>query len=93
MITAQEAKTAADHANARLIREAQADMEDIFKQIRNAASLGLYKASHSFMMGKTFPLVNETRNQLTELGFDIEITEVPGTNGKHYVIDISWAKE
>jgi hypothetical protein len=92
-MTASEAKELSDKVNADHIDHADADIDHVFIEIQVATERGDYKLEYTFVKDVDYSLVNEIRNQLSGLGYEINILETKHEGKDTYTLDIDWSKE
>jgi hypothetical protein len=91
-MTATEIKAIADEVNQENIDRADADLDHVEIEILESAKEGSYSLDYTFVPNTDFSRVNEIRNQLIGLGFDVEITEGVGDDKDCLVLEIDWSK-
>jgi hypothetical protein len=92
-MTAEEIKAIADEINKEQIDRADADLDHVQIEIIESAKKGLYGLDYSFVPDTDFSRVNEIRNHLLGLGFDVEIIEGENLNKNCFVLSIDWSKD
>lgn len=92
-MTADEIKAIADEVNQEQLDRAEADLDHVQIEIFESAKKGQYDLEYSFVPDTDFSRVNEIRNQLLGLGFEVEIMEGGNLGEKCFVINIDWSKD
>jgi hypothetical protein len=92
-MTADQIKAIADEINQEQLDRADADLDHVQIEILESAKKGQYGLDYSFIPDTDFSRVNEIRNQLLGLGFDVEITEGENPGKKCLVLAIDWSKD
>jgi hypothetical protein len=91
-MTAKEIKTIADEVNQDNIDRADSDLDHVQIKILETAKKGFYSLEYLFVSNTDYSRVNEIRNQLTGLGFEVEISIGQNLGDDCYVLNIDWSK-
>lgn len=92
-MTADKIKAIADEINQEQLDRADADLDHVQIEILESAKKGHYSLEYSFVHNMDFSRVNEIRNRLLGLGFEVEITEGQNSGKKCFILNIDWSKE
>jgi len=92
-MTSTEAKETADNVNQHNIDRADADLDHVLIEIQEAAKKGDYGLDYSFVPEKDYSLVNQIRNSLSGLGYEVEIKKETENGQDFYTLEIDWSKE
>jgi len=91
-MTADNIKVIADKVNQEQIDRAESDLNHVQIEISESAKKGHYSLDYSFVPDTDFSRVNEIRNQLLGLGFEVELEEGVNSGNKCLVLSIDWSK-
>lgn len=92
-MTVDQIKAISDEINQVQLDRAHADLDHVQIEILECAKKGQYGLDYAFVPDTDFSRVNEIRNQLLGLGFDVIITEGENLEKKCFVLAIDWSKD